>query len=66
MPTTYPPLTTYHITFNDGSTRATNMAAGITLEQAIRYFLGRTFVMHEDEATGKETKLTAIAVERIN
>jgi len=39
----YPPLTAYKITYSDGSTSSTNMAAGVTLEDAEKYFIGQWF-----------------------
>lgn len=40
---TYPPLTAYKVTYRDGSTTSTNMAAGVTLEDAQKYFVGKWF-----------------------
>ena len=39
----YPPLTAYRIIYEDGSTSETNMAAGVTLEDAQKYFIGKYF-----------------------
>jgi hypothetical protein len=39
----YDPLTAYEITYEDGSTSRTNMAADVTLEDAARYFVGKRF-----------------------
>ena len=36
-------LTAYEITYKDGQTTRTNMAAGVTLEQAKAYFIGKRF-----------------------
>ena len=36
-------LTSYKITYADGSTTSTNMAAGVTLEDAKAYFIGERF-----------------------
>lgn len=36
-------LTAYKITYADGTEISTNMAAGITLEDAEKYFLGKHF-----------------------
>lgn len=39
----YPPLTAFRIYFDDGTNYATNMAAGVTLQQATDYFVGKRF-----------------------
>ena len=39
----FPPLTAYRITYQDGSTSETSMAAGVTLDQAREYFIGKYF-----------------------
>ena len=54
----YPSLTAYTVTMSDGSFYTTNMAAGITLEEARAYFLGQWF-----EQADEETMLQAVAVE---
>ena len=43
----YPPLTAFRIHFDDGTSYATNMAAGITLKEAMAYFIGQTFEITE-------------------
>jgi len=58
---TYPPLSAYRVTLSDGSSYETNMAAGITLEEARAYFIGQRF-----EQPDETTILTAIAVEQID
>lgn len=40
---TYPPLTSWKITYVDGTSYKTNMAAGITLEEAEAYFVNQRF-----------------------
>ena len=52
------PLTAYTVTMSDGSFYTTNMAAGITLEEARAYFFGQWF-----EQADEKTMLQAIAVE---
>ena len=59
---TYPPLTAYRITYADGSTSVTSMAAGITLEDAQNYFIGHYF---DVGAYPIENMQTAISVEAI-
>ena len=53
-----PPLTAYTVTLSDGSFYTTNMAAGVTLEQARAYFLGNWF-----EQSDEKTMLQAVAVD---
>jgi len=36
-------LTAFEITYSDGSVSRTNMAAGVTLEEAQEYFIGKRF-----------------------
>ncbi len=43
MKQTYAPLTAYKITTAGGKSWTTNMAAGITLEDAKKYFIGHQF-----------------------
>jgi hypothetical protein len=45
--TNYPPLTAYRVYYNDGTSMATSMAAGITLQQAQAYFIGNEFEINE-------------------
>jgi hypothetical protein len=40
--TTFPPLTAYRITHDDGTSYVATMAAGVTLKQARAYFIGLT------------------------
>jgi hypothetical protein len=56
-------LTAYKITYDDGSTSSTNMAAGVTLDDAKKYFIGKTFT--DEDHKGKETKRKAVKVELI-
>ena len=59
-------MTAYKITYQqaDGRTytRITDMAAGITLQQARDYFLHHTFT-DENPETGQESRRVCIAVE---
>jgi hypothetical protein len=43
----YPPLTEYLVIYSDGERRPTSLAAGITLEQAREYFIGKRFEITE-------------------
>lgn len=54
----YPPLTAYRVTLSDGTSYVTNMAAGVTLEEARAYFIGQPF-----EQADEKTTLTAVAVD---
>jgi L-fucose isomerase-like protein len=54
------PLTAYRVTLSDGSSYATNMAAGVTLEEARAYYIGNWF-----EQPDERTMLQAVAVEQI-
>lgn len=60
--TEYPPLTCYRVYFDNGTSPLINLAAGITLQQATDYYLGKTFIDEAPE-TGKETRHTCIKVE---
>lgn len=52
-------LTAFRILYNDESTSVTNMAAGVTLEQAQNYFIGNRFEITE------KTFRTAVKVEQL-
>ncbi len=39
----HPPLTAFRIYFDDGTNYATNMASGVTLQQATDYYVGKMF-----------------------
>ena len=41
-------LTAFRITYNNGTSYITDMAAGVTLEMAQNYFLGETFEVGDD------------------
>lgn len=56
-------LPAYRVTYDDGESYVTRMAAGITLAMAQAYFVGKTLVTHECFVTGKETKKTITKVE---
>lgn len=62
MSNTTSELTAFRITRNDGTSYVTNMAKGVTLEQARAHFIGQTFT-EEHPATGKETRWTGVKVE---
>ena len=55
-------LTCYRVHYSNGTSRLTDMAAGVTLTDATDYYLGKTFV-DEDPETGRETRYTCIKVE---
>ena len=55
----YLPLTAYRVTYDDGTSRVTDMAATVTLQMARDYFLGHRFEITET------TFHTAIAVEQV-
>lgn len=57
-------LTAYKVYLNDGSDYVTNMAEGITLDEAKKYFIGQWFT-EENQYTGEETHRQAIAVEKV-
>lgn len=40
---TCPPLTAYKITYSDGTEISINMAADVTLPDAVKYFVGQRF-----------------------
>ena len=60
MTKTYPPLTAYRVHLSDGSSYVTEMAAGVTLEDARAYFVGQRF-----EQSDEKTILEAVAVEPV-
>jgi len=49
---TYPPLTSFRITYQDGTSYVTSCAAGITLDEAKKYFMQAPRIM-ADEVTQK-------------
>jgi L-fucose isomerase-like protein len=58
--TDYPPLTTFRVFRDDGSSYVTSMAAGVTLEQSQDYFFG------QKQWNWTETKCrTVVAVEEV-
>ncbi len=59
-------LPAFKITYDDGDHYVTSMAAGVTLQDARDYFLGKWFVTNECEFTGKEEKKTVVSVEKLN
>jgi hypothetical protein len=61
--TTYPPLTAYRVTYHDGSTTSTSMAASVTLDDAKKYFIGQWF--NFGDVDGPDVMKRAINVEAI-
>lgn len=57
-------LTAYRVTYDDGSSYCTAMAAGVTLTDARNYFMGKTFV-DECPETGRETRRVVTQVEEV-
>ena len=55
-------LTAYRITYDDGSTTETNMAKGVTLDDARDYFIGKRFDIGSYPA---EKMVIAVKVEKI-
>jgi hypothetical protein len=55
-------LTAYKITTEKGVSWSTSMAAGVTLEDAEKYFIGQRFGMGIDD---NEDMQTAISVEKL-
>ena len=55
-------LTAYEITYENGQTTRTNMAANVTLEQAKAYFIGKRFDLG---AFGKENMQVATDVKEL-
>lgn len=55
-------LTAYKITTEKGVSWSTSMAAGVTLEDAEKYFIGHRFDMGIDDT---EDMQTAVKVEKI-
>jgi len=45
-----PPLTSFRVYFDDGTSMVTSMAAGVTLEQAQRYYVGHSFEITEQKS----------------
>ncbi len=58
----YPPLTTYKITYGNGMTTVTSMAAGITLDEARAYYIGQWFDLGIND---REDMQQAVDVEEI-
>ena len=56
-------LTAYKVYLNDGSDYVTNMAEGITIDDARKYFVGQWFT--EEDYNGKETHRQAINVQEV-
>lgn len=54
-------LPAYRVTYSDGSSYCTSMAAGVDLERARAYFLGAVHV--EEDHEGRETRRTVVVVE---
>jgi hypothetical protein len=60
---TYQPLTAYRVTYHDGSTTSTSMAAGVTLDDARAYFIGQWF--NFGDVDGPDVMKQAVSVESI-
>ena len=60
---TYPSLTAYRVTYRDGSTTSTNMAAGVTPEDAQAYYVGKWF--NFGDVDGPDVMKQAVKVEAI-
>lgn len=54
-------LPAFRVTRSDGTSYITSMSHGITLAEARAYFVGQHFT--DEDASGKETAWTAVAVE---
>lgn len=57
-------LTAYRITSSDGSSYVTSMAAGVTLDDAKKYFLGQVFT--DERPNGKKNRRRVVKVEKVN
>jgi hypothetical protein len=55
----YPPLTAFRVFLSNGTNYVTNMAAGVTLEEASRYFVGSPLEQHDGSV------VTATKVEQV-
>lgn len=53
-------MITVRVTCNSGNSWTTCINA--TIDEAREYFIGRSFVTHDDEETGEETRDTVINV----
>ena len=60
---TYPPLTAYRITYRDRSTTSTSMAAGVTLDDAQKHYVGKWF--NFGDVDGPDVMKQAVSVEAI-
>lgn len=61
-PTTYPALTSYRVTYSNGTVCDINMAAGVTLDDARDHFVGNAFDLGNGET---EVMATAVSVEAL-
>ena len=59
----YPKLTAYRVTYRDGSTTSTNMAAGVTLADARNYYIGQWF--NFGDVDGPDVMKQAVGVEAV-
>lgn len=55
----FAPLTAYRVTYNDGTSQVHSMAAGVTLKEAILYYVGQRFEVTE------KTFRTGVTVEQV-
>lgn len=58
-------LPSFKVTFENGDTLVTSMAAGITLEDAKKYYIGRSFTFGTGEEGNPERQVKAVDVEQI-
>ena len=58
-------LPSFKVTFENGDTLVTSMAAGITLEDAKNYYIGRSFTFGTGEEGNPERQVKAVDVEQI-
>jgi len=57
----FAPLTAWKVTYDDGNSEVYNMAAGVTLKEAILYYVGQRFAV---DASEKKFR-TAVTVEQV-
>jgi hypothetical protein len=58
-------LPSFKVTFENGDTLVTSMATGITLEDAKKYYIGRSFTFGTGEEGNPERQVKAVDVEQI-
>lgn len=47
---TYPPLTAYRVTYNDGHSEVHDMAAHVTLQEATDHYVGQRFTLADERS----------------